>query len=222
MYAVGICSGKVDGTSAKVFGLFMNDDGNDMHWEPIIDSSWNFKKDHLPSSIGSGDGKDVFFATNNKFTDAKVYRLTASANKVTFPSSLSTNGVVSRLVVQSDLVVYAAYNGYGSSAAHPGGQGYLLKTTDGGKKWTRVLGGLPDDAIYGIDDDWTTNPKVIYVSTDNKVYASTDEGNTWKDFSTGLPSRPHCGDLRFAIYSDGTRHLYLGTYGQSLWFMNLV
>src|SRR5690242_1258546 len=73
MYAVGV---SVNRTSlAKVFGLFSDDDGSDMHWEPIIDSTWDFDLDHNASSIGSGDGRVIFFATHKSFSDARIYRL---------------------------------------------------------------------------------------------------------------------------------------------------
>ena len=46
MYAVAAANPEkvgtqaVPGTDAKVFGLFADSDGNDMHWEPIVDPNW--------------------------------------------------------------------------------------------------------------------------------------------------------------------------------------
>lgn len=225
MYAVGVTQEEVKNTTAKVFGLFANSDGSHMHWEPIIDPTWNLEKDHGVAAIGTGDGREVFFVTV-KGGDVRMYRLTPSDGKVEslagIPSGLPIDGTVTRLIVQSNLVVYAAYSIFGRSVAHPFGQGYLLKTTDGGKSWVQILGGFPSDVIYGMDEDWTTSPKTLYVSTDDKVYRSKDEGRSWQDFSQGLPRRPHCGDLRFVMYPDKTRHLFLGTWGQSLWNIALV
>ena len=94
MYAVGVCVGKI--SLAKAFGLFSDNDGKDMHWEPIMESTWNFETDHAVSSVGSGDGRDVFFATHKNFNDSRIYRLTPSNGKVSrtssFPSSLSKDG----------------------------------------------------------------------------------------------------------------------------------
>jgi photosystem II stability/assembly factor-like uncharacterized protein len=228
MYAVGACAEAT--TLPKVFGLFSQDDGSDMHWEPIIDSKWKFETDHLASSIGTSDGRDIFFATSNaslanRLKDLRIYRLTPSDGKVSstaaLPSVLPNGGLINRLIVQSNLKVFAAYGDPRANATHPYGESHVLRTLDSGKSWTTISGGLPGDGIYGMDDDWTTTPKTIYVSTDNKVYVSNDEGNSWKDFSAGLPSRPHCGDLRFVMDRDGSRHLFLGTYGQSLWHVNL-
>jgi hypothetical protein len=70
--------------------------------------------------------------------------------------------------------------------------------------------------------DWTTfaydEPTArLFAATDGDVLVSSDRGNTWVDASVGLPSRPHCVDMRIADDGDGGRDLYLATYGHSVW-----
>ena len=70
--------------------------------------------------------------------------------------------------------------------------------------------------------DWTTfaydEPTArLFAATDGDVLVSSDRGNTWVDASVGLPSRPHCTDMRIADDGDGGRDLYLATYGHSVW-----
>lgn len=51
---------------------------------------------------------------------------------------------------------------------------------------------------------------------------SEDSGETWENFSDGLQEQAHCRDLCFVEHKDGSRYLYLGTWGWSLWRANLV
>jgi hypothetical protein len=61
----------------------------------------------------------------------------------------------------------------------------------------------------------------LMVATDDAVYLSRNDGQTWQRASSGLPRRPHCGDLRFVIDSLGGANIYLGTFGRSVWIASL-
>lgn len=62
----------------------------------------------------------------------------------------------------------------------------LLKTTDGGQRWQKVPGGLPENSAAAV----ATNPadtKVIFAGFDRKsLYLSTDGGATWEQTVRGL------------------------------------
>jgi len=55
-----------------------------------------------------------------------------------------------------------------------------------------------DTYLYGLEVVTQTRPHTVFVSTDNHIYGSIDDGDTWKLASEGLPRRSHCTDLRYA------------------------
>ncbi|MBA7541963.1 hypothetical protein ES705_34279 [subsurface metagenome] len=88
----------------------------------------------------------------------------------------------------------------------------IWKTSDGGKNWTKINNNLPvvvitDIAISG------TDPNKIWISAsgydDNeKVFYSMNGGNSWINFSQGLPNVP----ANCLLYHEGSnQQLYVGT-----------
>ena len=240
----------VPGTTAQVFGLFAGSDGNDIHWEPIIDPNWTHPGDRGGtywgggSGAGSGsgaafvefkwgfraagsfDGHRVFFSTHDSVNTTRIYTLRPEDGTVQGPFPLPPalmlpeGGVISQFAVLSDKIALATYN-YAVTGA-----GYLIRTRNSGEDWEKVDGfplvpATGTRYLYGLDYDHTTSPRTLYVSTETRVWASKDNGLTWNDFSIGLPECPNCGDLRFVQLSDGTRFLYLGTWGWSVWRIKL-
>jgi photosystem II stability/assembly factor-like uncharacterized protein len=99
----------------------------------------------------------------------------------------------------------------------------LYKTTDGGKTWRKLTGGLPDDDRTGAGDLIMdpTNPNILYVSTwarirkpyvfesggpDGGVFKSTNGGESWTKLAGGLPSGP-LGKIGLTIHRKNPRIL---------------
>lgn len=99
----------------------------------------------------------------------------------------------------------------------------LWKTSDGGNNWTDVTNNLPVNyaGISGIAID-PTNPDRVWVSFNliwgdgnptpyngtNRVYYSTDGGNTWANYSKGLTPLP----INAIVYEKGSGDgVYVGT-----------
>ena len=88
----------------------------------------------------------------------------------------------------------------------------IWKTTDRGISWTEITNGLPTGVITYIAIA-EYNPNQIWVSISNytkdeKVYSSENGGNTWTNYSLGLPNVP----ANCIIIEKGSKSgLYLGT-----------
>ena len=106
--------------------------------------------------------------------------------------------------------------------------GFVYKTTDGGRAWRLASGGLIRRSPAGVDalaiDPRT--PTTIYMGSAHGVvemtdaggvFKSTDGGKTWKQINRGLPSpngTPSANDI--VIDPRSPRTIYLGGYGD-LW-----
>jgi photosystem II stability/assembly factor-like uncharacterized protein len=99
-------------------------------------------------------------------------------------------------------IVYAA--AVGNLWGHTGQRG-VFKTSDGGKTWQKLTGGLPDDAKTGATDLVIdpSNPNVLYAAmyerlrrpyrfdsggANGGIFKTTDGGRTWRKLSKGLPA----------------------------------
>lgn len=95
-----------------------------------------------------------------------------------------------------------------------------------GDAWKVTAGsGLPNEIIYGLVAVVAPNtrvPRALLAATDDAVYISRENADTWQKASAGLPKRAHCSDLRFVIDNLGSMTIYLGTFGRSLWMVELA
>lgn len=198
MYAIGGGRDAATGTDKRLYGLFADQDGANMHWTPLASVSEQI------TAVASGDGNHVIIGTDQ----GHLFRCATPSGIVTemalspIVDNLPTSSI-DRLLVQSDTLMFALHHA-----------GYVLRF-DGGV-WD-ILPSLPVQGYAALETDWTTNPKVVYLATDTSVFASADNGESWSNESSGLPASPHCADLRFVVQPDESRYLYLGTYGRSLW-----
>jgi photosystem II stability/assembly factor-like uncharacterized protein len=83
-----------------------------------------------------------------------------------------------------DLVFMTAGTGWPSNWYVAGrGRGKILRSRDGGKSWTRLLGGLPDGqrAVFSaLTIEASSAGTALYAAdTDGQVFESLNEGETW-------------------------------------------
>lgn len=106
---------------------------------------------------------------------------------------------------QNSSIAYVTMGGFGS--------GHVYKTTNTGTSWTDVTGTLPDvPTTAAVVDPFRSN--VVYVGNDLGVYVSTDAGDTWSTFNTGLPDAVIVADL---TVSPSNRALRVATHGNGVW-----
>ena len=91
---------------------------------------------------------------------------------------------------------------------------YLWKTTDFGKTWKRLDGGLPQDVyLHAVRED----PKkkgLLYLGTERGVTFSPDDGETWQPLKLNLPTVA----VHDLVVKDDD--LVVGTHGRSIWIFD--
>ncbi|HEV2844609.1 MAG TPA: glycosyl hydrolase, partial [Thermoanaerobaculia bacterium] len=91
---------------------------------------------------------------------------------------------------------------------------YLWKTTDLGRTWKRLDGGLPRDVyLHAVRED-PAKRGFLYAGTERGVIFSRDDGATWNALKLNLPTVA-VHDLQ--VKDDS---LVLGTHGRSLWIFD--
>jgi photosystem II stability/assembly factor-like uncharacterized protein len=179
-------------------------------WEPIFDKYGSssigdvkfFQKD--PNIIWVGTGESC--VRNSVSWGDGVYKST-DGGKTFVRMGLETTQTIGRIRTHptDPNIVYVAASGH--PWGYTGDRG-LFKTTDGGKTWVKLAGGLPNDGKTGAVDLAMdpTNPDVLYVSfwqrlrqpwrfdsggPNGGIFKTTDGGQTWTKLTQGLPA----GDL---------------------------
>lgn len=174
---------------------------------PIFDAQSSFSigalalDDRNPHTLWVGTGE------NNSLRSVPygdgVYK-SIDAGRTFTNVGLPNSEHIGRIVIDprnSDVVYVAAIGPLWSG----GGDRGLYKTTDGGKTWTRILGGGEWAGVNDVQLD-PRNPDLLIASTfqrqrrvwgqihggpESGLHRSTDGGATWQRVTTGIPS----GDL---------------------------
>jgi photosystem II stability/assembly factor-like uncharacterized protein len=176
-------------------------------WEPIFDKYGSasigdvayFQKD--PDIIWVGTGEEC--VRNSVAWGDGIYKSTDGGKTFVHMGLKDTHSIGKVLTHPTDPnIVWVAASGH--AWGYTGDRG-LFKTTDGGKTWVKVGGGLPNDGKTGAVDMvmHPTNPNILYVAfwqrlrqpyrfdsggPNGGIYQTTDGGKTWKKLTAGLPA----------------------------------
>jgi photosystem II stability/assembly factor-like uncharacterized protein len=107
-------------------------------------------------------------------------------------------------------VAYVAATRYKLDDPRP----YLLRTTDYGRSWQLIVGGIPADDFTRVIRADPERVGLLYCGTESGVYVSFDDGASWQRCNGNLPVVPvhdlavHDGDLIAA------------THGRSFWILD--
>lgn len=135
---------------------------------------------------GPNDERGVFKTTDGGRTWANILFINEDT------------GVVDIVIDPQDRqVLYAAAyqrrrTAWGFNGGGPGGG--VHKTTDGGRTWTKLAGGLPQGILGRIGlAIWRRNPQVLYATVEHRenggIYRSDDAGTRWRKINA-LNPRP--------------------------------
>ncbi|WCL53274.1 WD40/YVTN/BNR-like repeat-containing protein [Gimibacter soli] len=91
---------------------------------------------------------------------------------------------------------------------------YIYRTTDYGKRWTRIDAGLPKDQFVRVVREDPTRRGLLYAGTEGGMFVSYNDGADWKPLQLNLPPVP--------ITDITIRHdtLVLATQGRAFWALD--
>ncbi|MFI5094319.1 MAG: WD40/YVTN/BNR-like repeat-containing protein [Candidatus Acidiferrales bacterium] len=91
---------------------------------------------------------------------------------------------------------------------------YIYRTHDGGKTWTLITTGLPDDAAVDTVREDPVRKGLLFAGTETSVWVSFDDGNHWQSLELNLP---HSSMRDLWIHDDD---LIVATHGRSFWVLD--
>lgn len=152
----------------------------------------------------------------NTFDGGKTWN-----NVTNFPDLPANSNFVTIEAGHNDInTAYALAN----ARVAPGGseQHFMYRTHDGGKTWTKIVGGLPLDERTGsqlhvIRED----PKqkgLLFAGTETTVFVSFDDGDHWQSLRLNLPST----SIRDMVFhtNNNMNDLVICTYGRGFWVLD--
>ncbi|MEO9079764.1 MAG: hypothetical protein ABI268_10680, partial [Rhodanobacter sp.] len=132
-------------------------------------------------------------------------------NNVT-PKDLTPWSMVTKIVAShfDDQTAYASVSRFRLDDLKP----YVYRTHDGGKSWTLIVNGLPDNASVNVVREDPEQKGLLIAGTERAVWFSADDGNHWQSLQFNLPQT----SMRDLVIHDND--VVLGTHGRSDWILD--
>lgn len=92
---------------------------------------------------------------------------------------------------------------------------YAYVTEDYGKSWKKIVDGIPVNQlsyVRNIKED-PVRPGLLYLGTENALYVSFNDGESWQSLMTNLPPAP----MYWIDIQEQFNDLVIGTYGRGIW-----
>jgi len=105
---------------------------------------------------------------------------------------------------------YVAVDAHKLDNFHP----YIFKTTDFGKTWSKIIGGLPDNSYVHVVREDPGRKGLLYAGTETGIWVSFDDGLHWQTLQNNLPTTP-AHDL--IVHEND---LAVATHGRSFWVLD--
>jgi photosystem II stability/assembly factor-like uncharacterized protein len=90
---------------------------------------------------------------------------------------------------------------------------HVYRTRDGGKTWTEIVRGLPDDPVNTVREDHVRRG-LLLCGTERAVFVSFNDGDDWQPLRLNMPASS-IRDL--VIHNDD---VVVGTHGRSFWILD--
>ncbi len=109
-----------------------------------------------------------------------------------------------------DETAYASVSRFRIDDQHP----YIYRTHDGGKTWTLITRGLPDNSSVDTVREDSVREGLLFAGTETSVWVSLDDGDHWQSLELNLP---HSSMRDLWIHEDD---LIVATHGRSFWVLD--
>ena len=109
---------------------------------------------------------------------------------------------------------YVAVDGHQANNRDP----WVYKTTDYGKSWKLIVNGIPKSPLsyaHTLRED-PVRRGLLYLGTENALYVSFDDGESWQPLQSNLPHAPVYGIAIQEQFND----LVVATYGRGFWILD--
>jgi photosystem II stability/assembly factor-like uncharacterized protein len=90
---------------------------------------------------------------------------------------------------------------------------HIYKTHDGGKTWTKIVKGLPNDPINCVRED-PQRPGLLFCGSERAAYFSVDDGENWNPLRLNMPAT----SIRDLVVHEND--IAVGTHGRSFWILD--
>ena len=126
--------------------------------------------------------------------------VTPKGRNIGLPTEIQVNSIETHPFEAGGL--YLAATGYKSNDFRP----YLFKTTDYGKSWEKITGGIPSDHFTRVIRADRQQRGLLFAGTESGIYMSKDDGKNWQGTQLNLPVVP-VTDLQWGLIlkMSGTR-----------------
>ena len=91
---------------------------------------------------------------------------------------------------------------------------YLFKTSDYGRTWKRITGGLPDTEFTRVIREDPSRRGLLYAGTESGVWISLDDGGAWQRLRGNLPVAP----IHDLVVKD--TDLVAAPHGRAFWILD--
>jgi photosystem II stability/assembly factor-like uncharacterized protein len=110
----------------------------------------------------------------------------------------------------SDDTAYAAVNRIRLDDQRP----HVYRTHDGGKTWTEIVRGLPDNAPVNTVREDPVRRGLLFAGTERAVFVSFNDGDDWQPLRQNMPAT----SIRDLVVHEND--VVVGTHGRSFWILD--
>jgi photosystem II stability/assembly factor-like uncharacterized protein len=210
--------------------LFKTIDGG-RHWE-VISPDLSREKPEVPESVGvyrtpeldKQPRRGVIYTVAPSYkdgntiwagTDDGLIHVTRDGGKqwkdVTPPGLTSWSKISLMDAGRFDAdTAYAAVNRIRLDDQHP----HIYRTHDGGKTWTAIVHGLPDNTPVNVVREDPVRKGLLFAGTERAVFMSFNDGDDWLPLRQNMPAT----SIRDLVIHDDD--VVVGTHGRSFWILD--
>ena len=91
---------------------------------------------------------------------------------------------------------------------------YIFRTTDGGKTWKLIVGGLPENSPVNTVREDSERGGLLFAGTENAVWISFNAGDAWESLQLNLP---HTSMRDLWVHEND---LIVATHGRGFWVLD--